>query len=575
MKAGRRRDANMRYLAYTVWSAILVVCSTSSSEAQQLARAKLYSQPTPPPAEVLNRLNMKMRFRAYVPMNGRQDGFATLQLHGRNLFAQTRSGLVTLIDAETGAALWRQRVGRAYVAEHALAFNSREVYVVNNVHLFALDRLSGAVNWSYRLPEGVSSAPVADETMIFVPTATGRLTAYLLPRPDLVAAGLGAKKSETREQRYRRLASLRSDTGGASTTVSHLTQSASDATTSEDEDSPRPIRLWAELTALRLELPLIRTPDNLVIPTPSGLVAAYNKAPTATGQAQRSYRFETEPSNGSPSPIRTAAGYFEGTIYVGSDDANLYALEAAGGQLIWRYPVGVPIIRKPVALNRDVFVVGERQGMMMLDRTSGLPKWRIPTRGGSLAETNTSANYFLAANPKYVYALDASGRLLVLDRRRGVTLSGFDTRDFVYPIDNEITDRVYLAANNGLIVCLHDREYPQPIRHRQSEEEAENPVRIRLAEVVNLPDTPVMSLRDMLASLTARFKPLTFRIEEGLFREAGRESPAGENVKIQNVRDKTLSAAIKAILAPINCTFELAGDTILILPAAIAPPPKK
>jgi outer membrane protein assembly factor BamB len=566
----------MKHLAYAFCGAILASGWTASLTAQQPARVKLYSQSTPPPPEVLDRLNMKMRFRTYVPMNGRQDGFVTVQLHGRTLFVQTRSGLVTLLDAETGVAQWRQRVGRSYVAEHRLAFNSREVYVVNNVHLFALDRQSGAVNWSYRLPEGVSSAPVADETMIFVPTATGRLTAYLLPRPDLLAAGLGEKKTETREDRYRRLASLKSYSGGT-TGISHLTESASEATTAESEEGPRPIRLWSEYTNLRLELPLVITRDNLIIPSPSGIVAAYSKAPAQNGKGQRAYLFETELSNGSPSPIRTPVGHFEEDVYVGSDDANLYALEAAGGRLLWRYPVGVPISRRPIALNRDVFVVGERKGMMMLDRESGLPKWRIPTRGGAISESNSTANFFLAANPKYVYALDNSGHLLVLDRRRGVTLSGFDTRDFVYPIVNEVSDRLYLAANNGLIVCLHDREYPQAIRHRQKEEDAENPVRMRLAEIVNLPDTPPMALRDMLASMTVRFKPLTFRIEEALFREAGRDSPAGENVKIQNAKDKKLSAVLKSILATINCTYEVAGETILILPApaAPAPPPNK
>ena len=40
-------------------------------------------------------------------------------------------------------------------------------------------------------------------------------------------------------------------------------------------------------------------------------------------------------------------------------------------------------------------------------------------------------------------------------------------RDFVYPVPNEITDRLYLAAHNGLIVCLHDRDYATPLRHRK------------------------------------------------------------------------------------------------------------
>lgn len=564
----------MKRSASPFLAALLVAFGAATVPAQQPVRARLYSQPTPPPRELLDRLNMQMSFRTYVPMDGRQDGITTVQLRGRSLFVQTRSGLVTLLDAETGAALWRQRVGRAYVAEHALAFNSREVYVVNNVHLYALDRLSGAVNWSYRLPEGVAAAPVADETMIFIPSQTGRLTAYLLPRPDLLATATGpANPKESREERYKRIVSLRSDTGGSSSTVSHLTESASDASTAEDQGGPHPIRLWRDVASLRLELPIVMTLDRLVIPTPNGIVTALAKSPSPTGQAVRSYRFATTVTDGDPAPIRVPAGYHDGVVYVGAEDANVYALEAQGGRLQWRYTVGVPISRTPVALERDVFIVAEKQGMTMLDRPTGAPKWRIPQRGGTLAESNAAANYFLAANPKYVYAFDASGHFLVLDRRRGVTLSGFDTRDFVYPISNDVTDRVYLAANNGLIVCLHDREYPRPFRHRLREEELEDPVRIRLSEIVSLPASPRMALRDMLMSWSQRFPPLRFRIEERLFRDAGRESPAGEDVKLPDVKDKPLGTVIQNVLATINCKYELAGDMLLILPAPAAPPP--
>jgi outer membrane protein assembly factor BamB len=551
----------MKRLLYTLFGVMLAaVGGTASLEAQQPARAKLYTQPTSPPRELLDRLNLQMSFRTYVPMDGRRDGFATVQLHGRHLFVQTRSGLVTLLDAETGAALWRQRVGRPYVAEYPFAFNSREVYVVNNVHLYALDRLSGAVNWTYRLPEGVAAAPVADETMIFVASQTGRLTGYLLPRPDLLAA----RKVEGREERYKRIASLRTDTGGTSSTISHLTLSASDASTAEDEGGPRPIRLWSDVTSLRLELPLLLTHDRLLIPSSSGFVAAFTKAPAPDGHAARSYRFSTE------SPIRMPAGYFDEIAYVGGGDANLYAIETKGGRLQWRFTGGVPISRTPVALGQDVFVVAETQGMTMLDRATGHPKWRIPVRG-ELVESNAAANYFLAANPKYVYALDASGHFLVLDRRRGVTLSGFDSSDFVYPIANDVTDRVYLAANNGLLVCLHDREYPKAIRHRLREEEAENPVRLRLAEVTNIEAMPVTALRDMLALWSKRYPPLQFRIEEEFFRQAERDSPAGMNVQMLATKDKSLGEVLKDVLAKIKCIYEIAGDVILILPAPAAP----
>jgi outer membrane protein assembly factor BamB len=554
----------MKRLAWTLLAAALAVSVlTAPSEAQQLTRAKLFSQPIPPPRELLDRLNLEMNYRLYIPMDGRRDGLATVQLHQGDLLVQTRSGLVTLIDAETGAALWRQRVGRTYVAQHALAFNSREIYVVNNVYLYALDRLTGAVNWYYHLPEGVAAPPVADENVIYVPTPTGRLTAYLLPRPDLLA-GKPRQRIETREERYKRLGALRPDTGGSTTTVSHLTTSVREASTAEEEAGPRPTRVWSEVSSLRLELPLLVTHDRVIAPTSNGIVLALAKLPKPNGTPSVSFRFPTQ------SPIRMPAGYIDGMAYIGAEDGDLYALETAGGRLRWRYTSGVPISRQPATTEEDVYIVTARQGMTRLDRATGLPKWRIPTRGG-LVENNAAADYFLAANPKYVYALDASGHFLVLDRRRGITLSGFDTRDFVFPISNDVTDRIYLAANNGLIVCLHDRAYTNPIRHHQREEEAESPIRLRLEQPISDVGTPEMALRDMLTNWSRRFPPLRFRIEEDAFRDADRDSPAGANVKMPEVKDKSLGEVLKDMLNTIKCTYEIIGDSIVILPAPAVP----
>jgi outer membrane protein assembly factor BamB len=534
---------------------IAVMGGTAASPAQQGSRAQWYTQPTPPPRELLDRLNLQMSYRIYVPMDGRRDGFATVQLQGRNLFVQTRSGLVTLIDAETGVTQWRQRVGRPYAVEHALAFNSREVYVINNLYLFALDRSTGAVNWSFRLPEGVAASPVADEEQIFLATPTGHLLAYLLPRPELrAAASPPGEKSQ-------RLPSLRGEGRITTAAVSPLTRSAREASTVDETGGLYPLRAWSEMTSLRLELPLVLAGDRLVLPTPNGIVLGMSKRLPAGARTTIIYRFSTE------SPIRVPAAHLDGVAYIGAEDANLYALQAHNGQLLWRAVIGVPINRQPAVTNEDIYVVSERQGMMRLDRASGQPMWRLPTRDG-LTSFNAAANYFLAANPKYVYALDASGRFLVLDRRRGITLSGFDSRDFVFPISNDVTDRIYLAANNGLIICLHDREYPKAIRHRQREEEAENPLKLRLDErITDEIGTKEIPLAEMLDRWSKRHPPLRFRIEETAFRDAGRDSPAQTNVKTPPVKDKRLGDVLKDMLAAIQCTYEIVGDVILILPA--------
>jgi hypothetical protein len=51
---------------------------------------------------------------------------------------------------------------------------------------------------------------------------------------------------------------------------------------------------------------------------------------------------------------------------------------------------------------------------------------------------------------------------MVIDAVRGSTLSSFDVSAFTVPITNEVNDRLYLAANSGLLLCIHDRTRVKP-----------------------------------------------------------------------------------------------------------------
>jgi outer membrane protein assembly factor BamB len=154
--------------------------------------------------------------------------------------------------------------------------------------------------------------------------------------------------------------------------------------------------------------------------------------------------------------ITVAPGQLDEVAYVPASDTNLYAVGMLSGTVRWRFTSATPVIYHPAVTNQDVFVSTERGGLHRLDRSSGRQVWQ-----------HTAADRFLAANPKFVYAADRSGRLLVLDRGSGAQLSTYDARDYVVPVMNELTDRVYLGANNGLLVCLHDRDYAKPVQNKK------------------------------------------------------------------------------------------------------------
>jgi hypothetical protein len=113
------------------------------------------------------------------------------------------------------------------------------------------------------------------------------------------------------------------------------------------------------------------------------------------------------------------------------------------------------------ATDRDVYVAPDRVGLFRVDRATGAERWLAP-----------GAQRFLTTNGKYLYALDRTGQLLVLDYDRGTRLARWDARDYTVPVPNEWTDRLYLAAHNGLIVCLHHRAVPTPLKIKTPPSEA-------------------------------------------------------------------------------------------------------
>jgi hypothetical protein len=159
-------------------------------------------------------------------------------------------------------------------------------------------------------------------------------------------------------------------------------------------------------------------------------------------------------------------------MYVATADSNLVSLSvtelrepsmAVNTLPRGKFTSGGPVEQKPLLTDNAIYIVGERWGLMRLKHGTLDPQWqeRLPD-GRVRPKPNEDVVRVLSANSIYVYALDRRGRLLVIDALRGSTLSTFDVSTFSVPVTNETTDRVYLASNGGLLLCLHDRQRVRP-----------------------------------------------------------------------------------------------------------------
>ncbi len=149
----------------------------------------------------------------------------------------------------------------------------------------------------------------------------------------------------------------------------------------------------------------------------------------------------------------------EDVAYFPLVDGNLLAVDMASGggpvvKLIWRSNVGGAMNRKPYLTKDSVYQGGDTSGVARVDRKTGDVLWR----------TDDLADSILAVNDEVVYVRDKQGALHLYDKnradlvtKRAVQIGAIDLSGFTVPATNEQTDRLYLASDTGLLICLRDK----------------------------------------------------------------------------------------------------------------------
>jgi outer membrane protein assembly factor BamB len=538
--------------------AVLALAALSAAAPAQTDIHRTFSNPVPPSREALDRLMLKQAWQVNVPMDGRRDGFLSINLSGPHLLVQTRSGLVACYDSANGRLLWETRVGRAYANTVPLGFNSFAVLYFNNGELFALDRQTGHVLWSYDLPGALALAPVADENQLYLVSANRRVFAFRFPPVDLGGRRISAE-------------AIPGLPGYAPKGDSREPQSV---------ERRRPIAVWVAPARGGLDMAPQLGGDVFLLPSGDGGLQALARRAFDNVATTEPFRWNAEGRMLAPPTT------YEDMAYVGSTDGNVYALSLAAGRVAWRYTAGTAISRSPVALARQVFAVSEGQGLACLDRATGDPVWKLPY-GRRVVPYNAEADRFLAANPKFVYALDRSGRLLVLDRARGTTLSVLDVRDFVVPYVNDRTDRLLLAANNGMILCLHDRDYAEPFEHRKEvtprsttdvsrmpvDPKTQDELKRKLNQQVSIDkDSLPMPLPQALRQLETQFN-VRFMLADNAYRDQRKIELMEKPVVIEAAQNKPLKEVIQRVLDQADSTYVIFGQ-ILVAPKGDKKPDK-
>jgi outer membrane protein assembly factor BamB len=73
----------------------------------------------------------------------------------------------------------------------------------------------------------------------------------------------------------------------------------------------------------------------------------------------------------------------DGTVYVGSNDHFLYAIDSAKGRQIWKFPTGANVTSTPAVANGSVYVLSLDGNTYSVDAHTGKLNWKFKTAGES------------------------------------------------------------------------------------------------------------------------------------------------------------------------------------------------
>ena len=108
--------------------------------------------------------------------------------------------------------------------------------------------------------------------------------------------------------------------------------------------------------------------------------------------------------------------------------------------------LGLSDPQSPIIIEQDLYIMPDRGGLFNLALRTGEEKWERP-----------GITDVLGATKSRLFGSDVTGNIVLLQRSTGRPLGTLPLRPFSVRLQNDRTDRLYLATPSGLIVCLREQ----------------------------------------------------------------------------------------------------------------------
>ena len=148
-------------------------------------------------------------------------------------------------------------------------------------------------------------------------------------------------------------------------------------------------------------------------------------------------------------PIHSSPAVVDGTVYVGSQDGKLYALDAASGDKRWEYQTGSWVQSSPTIANGAVYFGSNDGRMYALSADSGEKLWDFKTRYPVMSSPAVADGIvYFGSEDYYLYALDAE---------KGTKLWDFQTEGYVTSSPVVANGIVYSGSGSQFFYSLDSR----------------------------------------------------------------------------------------------------------------------
>jgi outer membrane protein assembly factor BamB len=128
-----------------------------------------------------------------------------------------------------------------------------------------------------------------------------------------------------------------------------------------------------------------------------------SRTPGNARQAARGWIF------GTPASVDGSPAVADGLVFIGDDNGNIYALDAATGALRWKIDTKSSVISRPAVVGGTVYVGGENNYVYALNAASGAVRWKYNT--GQTVDSGpavTGGVVYVGNDNDEVFALNAA-----------------------------------------------------------------------------------------------------------------------------------------------------------------------